>query len=99
MSSRKENEGHLIQRVNRYVSALGKCTVVNYLIGEEFSFIVLARSAVTATVEGEASSIAQSVTREKCHGVWQGEQAGWWESFDDSAVGVLGRDGADAGAS
>jgi ABC-type transport system substrate-binding protein len=28
MSSRKENEGHLIQRVNRYVSALGKCTVV-----------------------------------------------------------------------
>ena len=28
MSSRKENEGHLIQRVNRYVSALGKCPVV-----------------------------------------------------------------------
>src|SRR6266702_2711900 len=29
MSSRKENEGHLIQRVNRYVSVLGKCPVVN----------------------------------------------------------------------
>src|SRR6516225_10131008 len=29
MSIRKGNEGHLIQRVNRYVSALGKCTVVN----------------------------------------------------------------------
>jgi transposase-like protein len=29
MSIRKEHEGHLIQRVNRYVSALGKCTVVN----------------------------------------------------------------------
>ncbi len=28
MSSRKENEGHLIQRVNRYVSVLGKCPVV-----------------------------------------------------------------------
>jgi len=29
MSSGKGNEGHLIQRVNRYVSALGKCPVVN----------------------------------------------------------------------
>jgi hypothetical protein len=28
MSSKKENEGHLIQRVNRYVSTLGKCPVV-----------------------------------------------------------------------
>jgi hypothetical protein len=28
MSSGKGNEGHLIQRVNRYVSALGKCPVV-----------------------------------------------------------------------
>src|SRR4051812_17193506 len=29
MSSRKENEGRLIQRVNRYVSVLRKCLVVN----------------------------------------------------------------------
>ena len=28
MSSRKENEGRLIQRVNRYVSVLRKCLVV-----------------------------------------------------------------------
>src|SRR6516162_3685065 len=31
MSTRKEHGGHLIQRVNQYVSALGKCTVVNLL--------------------------------------------------------------------
>src|SRR5712691_6710659 len=39
MSSRKENEGHLIQRVNRYVSALGKCPVVNqkYSLGVPFT--------------------------------------------------------------
>src|SRR6266516_3998845 len=30
MSSGKGNEGHLIQRVNRYVSALGKCPVVKH---------------------------------------------------------------------
>jgi putative transposase len=34
MSSKKENEGHLIQRVNRYVSTLGKCPVVNTWIAE-----------------------------------------------------------------
>src|SRR5436305_4583839 len=28
MSSRKEHEGHLLQRVNRYVSVVGKCLVV-----------------------------------------------------------------------
>jgi hypothetical protein len=32
MSSKKENEGHLIQRVNRYVSTLGKCPVVNSVV-------------------------------------------------------------------
>jgi RNA-directed DNA polymerase len=32
MSIRKEHGGHLIQRVNQYVSALGKCPVVNVVV-------------------------------------------------------------------
>jgi hypothetical protein len=44
MSIRKGNEGHLIQRVNRYVSALGKCTVVNHA---EAFFSALRRKCAT----------------------------------------------------
>src|SRR6266436_366139 len=43
MSSRKENEGHLIQRVNRYVSALGKCLVVNSNTRIDFLLSVLSK--------------------------------------------------------
>jgi len=35
MSSRKEHEGHLIQRVNQYVSVLGKCPVVNHWVSRK----------------------------------------------------------------
>ena len=38
MSSRKEDEGHLIQWIDRYVSALGKCTVVNRLFVLDAAF-------------------------------------------------------------
>ena len=41
MSSRKENEGHLIQRVNRYVSTLGKCLVVKRHISRKRYPVVL----------------------------------------------------------
>src|SRR5215831_15882354 len=57
MSIRKEHGGHLIQRVNQYVSALGKCTVVKnqIYISEADLFLSLNRVQYPHGLESQHS--------------------------------------------